>query len=89
MNTKTLRLFRASWHSFTKRITTLSSQRAIGQALLVAILLAVGTLGAHAQTDNPRGVYKLTKMIDNTGTMLLAPFDQYKICTEVSFPRKS
>lgn len=82
MNTKTLRSFRASWHSFAKRITTPSSQRAIGQALLVAILLAVGTLGAHAQTDNPRGVYKLTKIIDNTGTMLLAPFDQYKICTE-------
>ena len=32
--------------------------------------------------ENPRGVYKLTGIIDKTGTRIKAPFDQYKICTD-------
>ena len=35
-----------------------------------------------AQTDNPRGVYKLTSLIDKEGVTIQAPFDQYKICTD-------
>ena len=35
-----------------------------------------------AQTENPRGVYKLTEMIDKSGMRISAPYDQYKICTD-------
>ncbi|MBQ8607819.1 MAG: hypothetical protein IJ417_06480 [Bacteroidaceae bacterium] len=41
-------------------------------------------LGAQAQeslTENPRGVYKLTRFIGKTGEIAV-PYDQYKVCTD-------
>ena len=35
-----------------------------------------------AQTENPRGVYKLTGLLDKYGHVIKEPFDQYKICTD-------
>lgn len=45
------------------------------------LLLAALTLGAAAQTENPRGIYKMTKLTGKLGE-IKAPFDQYKICTD-------
>ncbi len=47
-----------------------------------ALALAATSMGAYAQTENPRGVYKLTSLVDKTGTKILAFLDQYKICTD-------
>ena len=47
----------------------------------LTILLAALTLGAAAQTENPRGIYKLMTLTGNLGE-IKAPFDQYKICTD-------
>lgn len=44
--------------------------------------LALVAMTAQAQTENPRGVYKLTSLIDKEGVTIQAPFDQYKICTD-------
>lgn len=53
------------------------------RTLFIATLaLAATSLGAYAQTENPRGVYKLTSLIDKTGTKILPFLDQYKICTD-------
>lgn len=49
--------------------------------IIAAMALASTSLG-YAQTDNPRGVYKLTSLIDKTGAKILAFLDQYKICTD-------
>lgn len=48
---------------------------------IFTLLLATLTMGAAAQTENPRGIYK---MITLTGRMgeVNAPFDQYKVCTD-------
>ena len=35
-----------------------------------------------AQTENPRGVYKLMTLTDKYGNPIKEPFDQYKICTD-------
>jgi len=35
-----------------------------------------------AQTENPRGVYKLTGILGKYGRTIKEPFDQYKICTD-------
>jgi hypothetical protein len=35
-----------------------------------------------AQTENPRGVYKLITLTDKYGNPIKEPFDQYKICTD-------
>lgn len=50
--------------------------------IIAAMALALSSVGAYAQTENPRGVYKLTSLIDKTGTKILAFLDQYKICTD-------
>lgn len=47
----------------------------------ITMLLATLTLGAAAQTENPRGIYKMTKLTGKLGE-IKAPFDQYKICTD-------
>ena len=39
-------------------------------------------LHSFAQADDPRGVYKLTHLIDKTDTYISAPMDQYKVCTD-------
>lgn len=51
--------------------------------IIISILSIVTTLAsAMAQTENPRGVYKLASLIDKNGKEIDAPFDQYKICTD-------
>ena len=50
--------------------------------IIAAMALASASLGAYAQTDNPRGVYKLTSLIDKTNNKILPSLDQYKICTD-------
>jgi hypothetical protein len=49
--------------------------------MATAAIAIVPTL-CMAQTDNPRGVYKLTSLINKEGVTIQAPFDQYKICTD-------
>ena len=44
-------------------------------------MLAALTLGAAAQTENPRGIYKMITLTGNLGEVN-APYDQYKICTD-------
>lgn len=44
----------------------------------IALMPAV----SMAQTENPRGVYKLMSIIDKQGFTIKEPFDQYKICTD-------
>ncbi len=44
--------------------------------------LALVMMTAQAQTENPRGIYKLTSLIDKEGLTIQAPFDQYKICMD-------
>ncbi|MBR6036065.1 MAG: hypothetical protein IKP41_03775 [Bacteroidaceae bacterium] len=48
---------------------------------IVALLAASLTMGATAQTENPRGIYKLMKVTGKMGEVK-APFDQYKVCTD-------
>ena len=48
---------------------------------IVALLAASLTVGAAAQTENPRGIYKLMKVTGKMGEVK-APFDQYKVCTD-------
>lgn len=46
----------------------------------ISQLRIVSTLSdAH---ENPRGVYKLTGLLDSYGNLIKEPFDQYKICTD-------
>lgn len=47
----------------------------------VILLLAILPFIGNAQTENPRGIYKMTTLIGKLGEMN-APFDQYKICTD-------
>ncbi len=47
----------------------------------ITMLLATLTLGAAAQTENPRGIYKMMTLTGKQGE-IKAPFDQYKICTD-------
>lgn len=46
-------------------------------ALLLILVAAVG----YAQTENPRGIYKLMTLKGKVGEVK-SPFDQYKICTD-------
>ena len=48
---------------------------------ILTTLLAALTMGAAAQTENPRGIYKMTTLTGKVGEVK-APFDQYKICTD-------
>jgi hypothetical protein len=48
---------------------------------IVTMLLATLTIGATAQTENPRGIYKMTTLTGKVGEVK-APFNQYKICTD-------
>lgn len=48
---------------------------------ILTILLAALTMGAAAQTENPRGIYKMTLLTGKVGEVK-APFEQYKICTD-------
>ena len=48
---------------------------------LAAIALATLSLECSAQSENPRGIYKMMTIIGRAGEVN-APFDQYKICTD-------
>ena len=48
---------------------------------ILALLLVSLALGAAAQTENPRGIYKLMTLIGKNGEVN-SPFHQYKICTD-------
>ena len=50
--------------------------------IMAAAAIAFAPTLCMAQTDNPRGVYKLTSLINKEGVTIQAPFDQYKICTD-------
>ena len=48
---------------------------------LLSLAICIISLAANAQTENPRGVYKMTTMVGRMGEVI-SPFDQYKICTD-------
>jgi len=48
---------------------------------LTTILLALASLAVQAQTENPRGIYKLMTLVGKNGEVN-SPFHQYKICTD-------
>lgn len=50
--------------------------------IMATAAIAIAHTLCMAQTDNPRGVYKLTSLINKEGVTIQAPFDQYKICTD-------
>ncbi len=50
--------------------------------IIATMAMACASLTAYAQTDNPRGVYKLTSLIDKTESRILPAIEQYKICTD-------
>jgi protein TonB len=47
----------------------------------LTLMLATLTMGATAQTENPRGIYKMMTLTGKAGEVE-APFDQYKVCTD-------
>ncbi len=49
--------------------------------LLIAATCLSLPMVTNAQTENPRGIYKMTTLIGKVGE-IKAPFDQYKICTD-------
>lgn len=53
----------------------------ICKMLAVTALVSL-PLALCAQTENPRGIYKMVKLIGNVGEVN-APFDQYKICSDL------
>lgn len=51
------------------------------RTLLLIVLCAMAATEVTAQTENPRGVYKLMTLDGRVG-LVNAPLDQYKICTD-------
>ena len=49
---------------------------------IILILLALVAVTGQAQTNNPRGLYKLTEVIHQDGKPVEAGFKQYKYCQE-------
>lgn len=45
-------------------------------------LLLCAFLSINAQTENPRGIYRLDSLESSKTGKIAAPFDQYKICTD-------
>ena len=54
----------------------------MNRRILFIMLLMVSTFSMHAQTGNPRGIYKLAGINGKDGKYFKEPFDQYKICTD-------
>lgn len=52
------------------------------RTILIILAFTMSLASVVAQTENPRGVYKLKSLIDKTGLEINAPFDQYKVCTD-------
>jgi len=48
---------------------------------ILTLLLAALCVGANAQTENPRGIYKLMTIVGKSGEVN-SPFHQYKVCTD-------
>ena len=48
---------------------------------ILASLLVFLALGAAAQTENPRGIYRLMTLIGKSGEVN-SPYHQYKVCTD-------
>jgi len=49
--------------------------------MLLAVAFICLPIVANAQTENPRGIYKLTTLTGKMGEVK-APYEQYKICTD-------
>lgn len=50
------------------------------QKFLVTLMLTLSAISINAQTENPRGIYKLVGINGKDGRYFKEPFDQYKIC---------
>ena len=50
--------------------------------LLFTLILTLSAISTNAQTENPRGIYKLVGINGRDGQYFKEPFDQYKICTD-------
>ena len=50
--------------------------------LLFTLLLIAAINSTYAQTENPRGIYKLAGITGKGSRYIKEPFDQYKICTD-------
>ena len=48
---------------------------------ILTLLLGVVWVGAMAQTENPRGIYRLMTLVGKNGEVN-SPFHQYKVCTD-------
>jgi len=48
----------------------------------LSLMMLISVTGANAQTENPRGIYKLAGINGKDGKYFKEPFDQYKICTD-------
>jgi hypothetical protein len=48
---------------------------------IFTLLLAYFAMGATAQTENPRGIYKMMTLVGKVGEVK-APYEQYKVCTD-------
>ena len=46
---------------------------------IFTLLIASLAMGATAQTENPRGIYKMMTLTGKVGEVK-APFEQYKVC---------
>lgn len=53
----------------------------MNKRIVYTIMLAVLTIGASAQTENPRGIYKMITLTGKLGEVK-APYDQYKFCSD-------
>lgn len=52
------------------------------KSIIPIILLAFVAMGVQAQTQNPKGLYKLTEIVHQNGKHLEAPYRQYKYCLD-------
>ena len=48
---------------------------------IFTLLLASLAMGVSAQTENPRGIYRMMTLTGKAGEVK-APFEQYKVCTD-------
>lgn len=59
----------------------LPTMQAEATKLLMAAAALSLPMAVNAQTENPRGIYKMITLVGTPGEVT-APFDQYKICTD-------
>lgn len=51
------------------------------EKILMAAVMMILPIVVNAQTENPRGIYKMTTLTGKLGE-INAPFEQYKVCTD-------